>query len=65
MGLFWPGVGIYCQNDEVSPGVHPHMSREVVVRYPLGNTVADSSSDSARYVELTRFSDILNDTGLY
>ena len=34
MGHFRPCTGQMCQNDEVSPDVHPVSSRERVVRYP-------------------------------
>ena len=29
MGLFWPEVEVYCQNDEVSPVVHTYVPRSV------------------------------------
>ena len=35
MGLFWPGVRFYVQNDEVSPDVHTPVPRSVRTQYPL------------------------------
>ena len=60
MVLFWPGVRLYCQNDEVSPDVHTVMSREVVVRYPLGLDSRPIPHLTQRGSRIDLFPDILN-----
>ena len=34
MVAFWPDYGLYCQNDEVSPDVHPYVHTRKGRRYP-------------------------------
>ena len=45
MGHFNPWVGLYCQNDEVSPNVHHWSSRERGVRYPHMSTQQAAPGD--------------------
>ena len=61
MGRFDPYLEVYCQNDEVSTVVHTTMSRERVVRYPLGQHCCPIPHLTQRGIEFGRFSDILNE----
>ena len=77
MGLFWPQVDVYGQNDEVSTDVHTPVHAKVVADTPRSTQQAasvDRSSSAQRASNLLTFStdwfwtvlqEIMTETGIW